>query len=138
QIGALYSLIAHWTLSKEPATVVLPTGTGKTETMLLTTLVDQSKRTLVIVPTIELKEQLFQKFSSWGILKDLGVIPQNFRNPKIIALKETIKSEEEVEYLLNAEVIISTPALLARSPSAIKHKLKNFFSHVYFDEAHHV
>lgn len=54
------------------------------------------------------------------------MIPQNFRNPKIIALKETIKSEEEVEYLLNAEVIISTPALLARSPSAIKHKLKTF------------
>lgn len=138
QIGALYSLIAHWTLSKDPATVILPTGTGKTETMLLTTLVDQSKRTLVIVPTIELKDQIFQKFSNWGILKHLGVLPQNFRNPKIIALKETIKSEEEVDFLINAEVIISTPALLARSPSFVQHKLKDFFSHVYFDEAHHV
>src|SRR5690606_4648842 len=34
QIGALHALQAHWSVSNEPAIVVLPTGTGKTETML--------------------------------------------------------------------------------------------------------
>src|SRR5215217_861488 len=47
QIGAVHSLLAHWSLSKKDATVVLPTGTGKTETMLVTTLADRATRTLV-------------------------------------------------------------------------------------------
>lgn len=50
QLGAVHSILAHWSLSKDPATIVLPTGTGKTETMLVTTLVDRASRTLVIVP----------------------------------------------------------------------------------------
>jgi hypothetical protein len=34
QIGAVYAALAHWSTSDKPATVVMPTGTGKTETML--------------------------------------------------------------------------------------------------------
>lgn len=33
QIGALHAIAAHWSLSKDPAIVVMPTGTGKTEVM---------------------------------------------------------------------------------------------------------
>lgn len=38
QIGALHAIAAHFSVGSEfePATVVLPTGTGKTETMLAT------------------------------------------------------------------------------------------------------
>ena len=36
QLGAIHSLLAYWSLTKDVATVVLPTGTGKTETMLVT------------------------------------------------------------------------------------------------------
>ncbi len=34
QIGAIFSILGHLTNAKEIATVVLPTGTGKTETMV--------------------------------------------------------------------------------------------------------
>ena len=34
QLGACYAVLAHWTVSSEIATVVIPTGVGKTETML--------------------------------------------------------------------------------------------------------
>lgn len=34
QIGALHAVLAHWTVEFSPATIVMPTGTGKTETML--------------------------------------------------------------------------------------------------------
>jgi hypothetical protein len=76
QLGATYSLLSHWSLSNDVATVVLPTGTGKTETMLVTTLSDKANRTLVIVPTIDLKRQISDNFASWGILRELGVIPK--------------------------------------------------------------
>ena len=31
QIGAVYAVLSHWEISSDPATVVMPTGTGKTE-----------------------------------------------------------------------------------------------------------
>jgi hypothetical protein len=34
QIGAVHAVHSHWTVSDAPATIVMPTGTGKTETML--------------------------------------------------------------------------------------------------------
>ncbi|WP_306141477.1 DEAD/DEAH box helicase [Roseibium sp. MMSF_3412] len=138
QLGAIYSLLSHWSLSKEVATVVLPTGTGKTETMLATSLVDQAKRTLVIVPTIDLKDQIAEKFSNWGMLRELGVIPNDAPNPKVLVLNKTLSNKNDVEILEKADVVVSTPGLLARSPLEAQIELSNLFSHVYFDEAHHV
>ncbi|MBN7785280.1 DEAD/DEAH box helicase family protein [Ponticoccus gilvus] len=34
QVGAIHAALAHWSVSNNPATIVMPTGTGKTETML--------------------------------------------------------------------------------------------------------
>ncbi|MBK1856035.1 DEAD/DEAH box helicase family protein [Verrucomicrobiaceae bacterium 5K15] len=138
QLGAVHSLLAHWSLSTEPATVVLPTGTGKTETMLVTTLVDQAARTLVIVPTKDLKDQIAEKFMSWGMLRRLGVIPSDAPNPKVLVLSKTITDASHLDHINSADVVVATPALLARAPQTIKSKLRKAFSHVYFDEAHHV
>jgi superfamily II DNA or RNA helicase len=138
QLGAVHSLMAHWSLSDEVATVVLPTGTGKTETMLVATLADKAKRTLVIVPSIELKNQIADKYSTWGILKKLGVIPQDALNPTILILNKTLSEDEHIEDIKSADVVISTPAFFARANSAMQLKVKKLFSHVFFDEAHHV
>jgi superfamily II DNA or RNA helicase len=138
QIGAVHALLSHWSLSHEVATVVLPTGTGKTETMLVTTLADRAKRTLVIVPTLDLKDQISEKFATWGMLRELGVIPQDAANPKVLTVGKTIGDKNDLGLIENADVVISTPALLARSTSEIRKRLRALFSHVYFDEAHHI
>lgn len=138
QKGAVYSLLSHWSISTDPATIVLPTGTGKTETMLVTTLAEKAKRTLVIVPTIDLKNQIAEKFESWGMLRELGVIPEYFQNPKICVLKKTLNDIEQIEHLEKADVVISTPTLISKAPIKVLEALKPLFSHVFFDEAHHV
>lgn len=138
QLGAVHSILAHWSLSKDPATIVLPTGTGKTETMLATTLVNRASRTLVIVPTRDLKDQLAEKFMNWGMLRRLGVLPASSPNPKVLILNKTITKASMLEHIENADVVVSTPALLARAPEEVKSRLRVAFSHVYFDEAHHV
>ncbi|NVN18231.1 DEAD/DEAH box helicase family protein [Muricauda sp. HICW] len=138
QKGAIYALLSHWSVSDEISTIVLPTGTGKTETMLVTTLADKAQRTLVIVPTVELKLQIAEKFENWGILRKLGVIPKDFPNPTTIILNKTISDEGSISFLESADVIVSTPALIARAPKEVKEKLKNIITHVFFDEAHHV
>lgn len=138
QLGAVHSLMAHWSLSGDPATVVLPTGTGKTETMLTITLLDNAKKVLVIVPSDDLRNQLTHKFATWGLLRELGVIPQHSRNPVVLKLKHTIRFPEHLDILKQADVIVSTPGLIANAPVELQKRLKDIISHVFFDEAHHI
>ena len=138
QLGAIHSLMAHWSLSKDVATIVLPTGTGKTETMLVTSLLDQAVKTLVIVPGKELKKQIADKFATWGMLRKLGVVPNNILNPIVLVLDHKILKPEHLEVIKRADVVVSTPGLLADAPDHVNEDLKDMFSHVYFDEAHHV
>jgi len=69
QIGALHAALAHATRSTDPATIVMPTGTGKTETMLALNARQRFERLLVVVPTDALREQIAAKFETF----DLGL-----------------------------------------------------------------
>src|SRR5882724_2753293 len=69
QIGALHAALSHATRSTEPATIVMPTGTGKTETMLALNARQRFERLLVVVPTDALREQIAGKFETFGVLK---------------------------------------------------------------------
>ncbi|WP_228099173.1 DEAD/DEAH box helicase [Pedobacter sp. MC2016-24] len=135
QKGAVYGLLPHWSFSRDPAMVVLPTGTGKTETMFVSALADKAERTLIIVPTIDLKLQTAEKFATFGKLRELGVITHGKPNPIIAVLSKTLT---EVNELNDAQVVVSTPGLLARAALEVQNKLKSIFSHVFFDEAHHI
>lgn len=138
QVGALYGLLSHWSLSNDVATIVLPTGTGKTETMLVAAIADRATRTLVVVPTIDLKDQTASKFETWGMLRTLGVIPPNSLNPRVLVMNRTLTDEEDIELIKKADVIVATPGLLARANSQALNSVRQLFSHVFFDEAHHV
>jgi superfamily II DNA or RNA helicase len=70
QVGALYAALAHATRSSSTATIVMPTGTGKTETMLAIEVCQRIKCLLVVVPTDALREQVANKFRSLGVLKE--------------------------------------------------------------------
>ncbi|MCV4614670.1 DEAD/DEAH box helicase family protein, partial [Escherichia coli] len=67
-------IASHWTLGREPAMLVMPTGTGKTEVMIAATLAAQSERVLIIVPTDALRHQTAEKFLSYGLLQRIGII----------------------------------------------------------------
>ena len=71
QIGAVHAVHAHWTVSDAPATIVMPTGTGKTETMLSVLVSARCSRALVVVPTDALRTQIAEKFLTLGVLKEL-------------------------------------------------------------------
>ena len=76
QIGALHAISAYLSTDKElePATVVLPTGTGKTETMLATMVYRRAPCILVVVPSRSLRDQIANKFLTLGCLPDLDVV----------------------------------------------------------------
>lgn len=58
QVGALHSILAHIHNADDKAIVVMPTGTGKTETMLATLVSNCCEKLLVLVPSDSLEHKL--------------------------------------------------------------------------------
>ena len=48
QLGATHAICAHFTLSREPALVSMPTGTGKTAVLMMAPFFTEARRALVI------------------------------------------------------------------------------------------
>lgn len=142
QIGALHSIQAHWSISTKPAIVVMPTGTGKTETMLCLSFAEKCQGTLVIVPSASLRVQVFNKFKYLGILRDerFNIISPNAKNPIVSFLQTGIKKLKDAEALLNSNVIISTPQIITsilNGSLEIKTAFLNWCNYLIMDEAHH-
>lgn len=140
QLGALHAVLAHWsTGSVEPATVVLPTGTGKTETMLALLVEARVHRLLVIVPSDALRAQLTKKFESLGLLSELGVLPANALMPSVGMITGRPTDVAEVRAFIDvSQVIVSTPNALAGCPADVTAALFDSCDSLFFDEAHHV
>ncbi|WP_242243359.1 DEAD/DEAH box helicase [Bacillus cereus group sp. BfR-BA-01309] len=139
QIAALYSILSHMKVSTDIATVVMPTGTGKTETMMSTMIAARCKCVLVTVPSDALRSQISSKFINLGILKEFGILGNDAKFPKVGVIYEKFGNEKELELFLdNCNVIITTMQLL----TSINEKMKDLFSNkctnVFIDEAHHV
>ncbi|MCO5297203.1 MAG: DEAD/DEAH box helicase family protein [Fimbriimonadaceae bacterium] len=139
QIGALHAIHAHWTVSDEPATIVMPTGTGKTETMLATLVSERCDRVMVIVPSVVLRDQLFGKFASLGLLKKLTNLNQSAQCPVVALMRSSLQTTAAVDELFGpANVIVAViNSVVASSEDAIA-RIAESCSHLFIDEAHHV
>lgn len=139
QIGALFALLSHWTTSNEPATIVMPTGTGKTETMICSIIAKRCNKVLIIVPSDLLRNQIVNKCLTCGLLKDIGVIDVNVINPVVTLLKKTPDSIEDLNSIIEkSNIVVSTISLINRLPDGFIMKMSEMFSHLFIDEAHHV
>lgn len=142
QIGALHAISAHLSTDKElePATVVLPTGTGKTETMLSTMLYRRASCILVVVPSRSLRDQIANKFLTLGCLPELGVVLPSCSFPYVAKIATGLQSVEDADRLTAAaNVIVTTPNVLQKEEhSAAVDALCQKCSHLFVDEAHHV
>ncbi|NPU11372.1 DEAD/DEAH box helicase family protein [Bradyrhizobium sp. 83002] len=141
QVGALHAIAAHFSVGSEfePATVVLPTGTGKTETMLATHVYGRESKMLVLVPSSILRAQIAAKFSKLGVLPAAGVIPLELARPFVAKITKGIESVASADRLVDtSNVIVATPDILkASAPDALERLLKRC-SMLVVDEAHHI
>lgn len=138
QVGALYSILAHVQNAEDKAIVVMPTGTGKTETMLATLVSNCCKKLLVSVPSDSLRTQISGKFITLGLLKEYGIVDASCLNPIVGIIKTGFTTPQELQDFINkCNVVISTMDLL--TDFSIQHRaiLNNSFSHFFVDEAHH-
>ena len=139
QVGAIHALHAHWSTSNEPATIVMPTGTGKTEVMLAVLVSMRCPRLFVVVPTDELRRQVFGKFTSLGLLKSLAALDSSADYPVVGLLKQRPKSAQEIEELLGkCNVVITTINIAGQMSSSIQKSVAKMCPYLFIDEAHHV
>ncbi len=143
QIGAIHSILGHLTNANDVATVVLPTGTGKTETMLSVLVAGKCNKLLVTVPSDALRGQLAGKFYDLGWLKKLdnegsSIVSFNAKYPKVGILNTSFRDGEELcQFLDKCNVIVSTMDLLTSMSVQQTSLLSEKCSHLFVDEAHH-
>ncbi|ODP29061.1 hypothetical protein PTI45_01572 [Paenibacillus nuruki] len=139
QLGALHTILGHFHLPLDIATVVLPTGTGKTETMLSAMVAYKCKKILVTVPSDSLRTQISEKFLTLGLLKEFEILGKSSLFPIVGIVKEHFKSTNELNSFFSmCNVVVSTMTLMADSPEEQQLEMSKQVSHVFIDEAHHI
>ncbi|UGS36766.1 hypothetical protein DSM104329_03176 [Capillimicrobium parvum] len=136
----MHSVLGHWTTgSVEPATVVMPTGTGKTETMLALLVAAQIERLLVVVPSDALRDQIAAKFEQFGVLQQAGIISESAQRPVVGRLAHGFTSTSNAaEWAEACNVIVTTPPALAAASAEAAKQLVERCTTLFVDEAHHV
>ncbi|MET8330059.1 DEAD/DEAH box helicase family protein [Streptomyces sp. NPDC005181] len=139
QIGALHAVMGHWASGlPEPGIVVMPTGTGKTETMLALLVASRPERLLVLVPSAALRDQIARKFETLGILQQEQIVAPTALRPCVGRLEQSFKDvAEAVRFAQACNVIVATPNVLNACMPPVRAALLSSFSHLIVDEAHH-
>jgi superfamily II DNA or RNA helicase len=140
QLGAVHAVLGYWTTKRAtPATVVMPTGTGKTETMLALLVAARLPKLLVLVPSDALREQVATKFETLGVLQELGIVSNRALRPVVGRIQHGFTEREDSAAFAEAcNVMVATPQSLAASNLEARLTLLDACSHLFVDEAHHV
>lgn len=139
QLGALHATLSHWTLSSEAVTIVMPTGTGKTETMLSLLITARPKCLLVVVPSRALRDQTAGKFKTLGILPTDGLLMKEARLPIVGVLEHQLKSADDLTLFDRCNVVVAVIDSIAKShASTWLAAVAERCSHLMLDEAQHV
>ncbi|WP_145855378.1 DEAD/DEAH box helicase [Pedobacter suwonensis] len=137
QIGALHSISGHFTLhDKEPAIVVMPTGTGKTGVLMASAFALRAKRVLIITPSKLVREQIANGFASLNLLTGNGILPEVIAKPKVKELKNKIDTQEKWEELEQYDVVVATTFGLPVHLWSVNPSME-LFDLLLIDEAHH-
>lgn len=139
QMGAIHALHAHWSVSTDVATIVMPTGTGKTDTMLAAIVSAALSKTLVVVPTDALRTQLYAKFLHLGVLRSQGVIHKGAKLPVVARLERIPKDEVQFRtFIESANILVTTMSIAAHLGPELQRLVSQTFDALFVDEAHHV
>lgn len=139
QIAALHSIVGYQSSGlQEPAVVVMPTGTGKTETMLAWMVAARPTSLLVLVPSVALRDQIASKFETLGVLQREGIVSNTAQRPSVGRLEHGFQdSAGAAEFARRCNVVVATPNSIDACDQASRAALLDAFTHLVVDEAHH-
>lgn len=141
QLGALHAILGHFLSPTDVATVVLPTGTGKTETMLSAMVAGKCKKLLVTVPSSALRNQMYGKYKNLGVLKDpkFEIVGDDALYPIVGVVNTAFETAEELNaFIAQCNVVITTMQIIDSAPQDQQDVYVSAFTNVFVDEAHHI
>jgi superfamily II DNA or RNA helicase len=136
QLGAIHSVLAHFSVHDEPALVSLPTGYVKTAVTMSLPFVLKAHRVLVVVPSDALRKQTTSHFKELSTLRKLSLVPEEMTNPTVVGQEGRVVGIQGWSQLELCDVVISTPHSI--SPEVVEQLRDDFFDLVVVDEAHHL
>ncbi len=138
QRAALFAALCHLTSTPDrPATIVMPTGTGKTDAIFSLIIAGAFPRTLIIVPSDALRSQTSEKISELKNIRDFRAIDERVLSPKAFTMSGALTEKDLLE-IASSNVVIATPNALTLTHDDQLTQLVNLVSHLIVDEAHHV
>lgn len=139
QIAALHSIVGYQSSGlTEPGIVVMPTGTGKTETMLAWLVAQRPERVLVVVPSTALRDQIASKFENLGVLQREQIVGSGAIRPRVGTVAGRFDSEDEAAaFIAECNVVVATPNAIHATEAAVRNAFFAGFTHLLVDEAHH-
>lgn len=141
QLGALGSLLAHWTLApEEPALVSLPTGAGKTGVALAAPFLTPRppRRVLALVPSTALRDQTVRHFETMRLLREIRALTR-WVNPSRIEVVTVEGISTDWAQLASADVVVAIPQSISpESAASVSVPPSDMFDLVIVDEAHHL
>ena len=116
----------------------MPTGTGKTETMLAWLVAQRPERVLVVVPSTALRDQIATKFETLGILQLEGIVDRSALRPRVGRLEGRFADDAEARAFVEAaNVVVATPNAIHANEPEVRGVFFQGFTHLLVDEAHH-
>ena len=117
----------------------MPTGTGKTETMLALNTLQQFEKLLVVVPNDALREQIAGKFETFGVLRQQACLESGAAFPVVVRLSHIPKTPAEVDQIFDsANVVVTTMQIAGRADAPVQERMAGRASALFIDEAHHI
>ena len=107
QLGALYALKSHFTISNNEATIVMPTGTGKTETMLSYIVSEKIEQVLIILPSVLLRDQTYNKCKTLGLISQFKILSEKALLPNVCLLKKHQAIRQYLKILHKMLILLS-------------------------------
>jgi hypothetical protein len=140
QAGALHAVLAHWsTGTTEPATIVLPTGTGKTETMLACSRVSDSSVCSSWCRRTGCGPKSLRCLRATACSLRAGVLDAPLPGLVVGRIEHHFSSVAAMRsFIERCNVIVTTPNALGASSDDVVAALIARCSHLFVDEAHHV
>lgn len=137
QVGAIHAIGSHFTIhDKEPAIVVMPTGSGKTAILYLSSFVLRAKRVLIVTPSKLVRNQIATGFADLAVLKDNNIVSQEISLPRVYEVKSILDSTEKWDELKEYDVVVTTPNS-AEVGDWYSYPALDLFDLILIDEAHH-
>ena len=137
QVGALWSLGGHFTVTSDPAQAVLPTGVGKTAVMSALPFVVPTTRVLVVTPSRIVRDQVEREFKSLRVLRATGAFPKKTPGPRVKKVLHRVGSTAEWEALSEYDIIVGTPHVISPEHDGVAEIPAGLFDLLIIDEAHH-